>query len=105
MAKVDPFVAEKGGPIIGYHMDCPGCGFMHAVQVVPHKGRPVWTFNGDMDKPTFSPSILVTWEHGENYEKRRCHSFIRDGKWQFLNDCTHDLAGQTVPMEDVDDAT
>lgn len=27
-----------------------------------------------------------------------CHSFITDGKWQFLSDCAHPLAGQTVPM-------
>ena len=27
-----------------------------------------------------------------------CHSFIRDGQWQFLADSTHALADQTVPM-------
>lgn len=27
-----------------------------------------------------------------------CHSFIRDGQIQFLSDCTHALAGQTVPL-------
>jgi hypothetical protein len=32
-------------------------------------------------------------------ESTRCHIFVRDGKIQFLNDCTHELAGKTVPME------
>lgn len=32
-----------------------------------------------------------------------CHSFIRDGQWQFLSDCAHSLAGQTVPMVPVPD--
>lgn len=30
-----------------------------------------------------------------------CHSFVTDGKIRFLSDCTHDLADQTVPMEDL----
>lgn len=32
-----------------------------------------------------------------------CHSFIREGQWQFLGDCEHKLAGQTVPMVPVPD--
>lgn len=28
----------------------------------------------------------------------QCHSFIKNGQWQFLSDCAHELAGQTVPM-------
>jgi hypothetical protein len=29
-----------------------------------------------------------------------CHSFVTDGKIQFLSDCTHALAGQTVALPD-----
>lgn len=29
---------------------------------------------------------------------KRCHSFVVDGQMQFLGDCTHALAGQTVPI-------
>jgi hypothetical protein len=32
-----------------------------------------------------------------------CHSLIRDGQIQFLTDCTHELAGQTVPLAPIDD--
>ena len=32
-----------------------------------------------------------------------CHSFIRNGHWEFLGDCAHSLAGQTVPMVPVPD--
>jgi hypothetical protein len=31
----------------------------------------------------------------------RCHSFITDGKIEFLSDCTHSLAGQTVELKPV----
>lgn len=27
-----------------------------------------------------------------------CHSFLRDGRWEFLSDSAHHLAGQTVDM-------
>lgn len=29
-----------------------------------------------------------------------CHSFVRAGKIEFLGDCTHALAGQTVALPD-----
>ena len=31
--------------------------------------------------------------------ERVCHSYIKDGQIQFLTDCTHALAGKTVPLE------
>ena len=30
----------------------------------------------------------------------RCHSFVREGRIEFLSDCTHALAGQTVELPD-----
>lgn len=71
---------------------CKGCKEYHAVNA---KG---WNFNENYDKPTFIPSILVTWG-----DDRRCHSFIKNGKIQYLSDSTHGLAGQTVDLEDVKD--
>jgi hypothetical protein len=81
-----------------YQMWCPACATLHEV----NSG---WTFNGDMEKPTFSPSILVTWSdhEGNKIKGKRCHSFLRDGIWQFLSDCTHDKAGMNVAMVDLPD--
>ena len=28
-----------------------------------------------------------------------CHSYVKEGKIIYLGDCTHALAGQTIPME------
>lgn len=36
----------------------------------------------------------------EAWEPRTCHSYRRIGVWEFLSDCTHDMAGQKVPMID-----
>lgn len=56
----------------------------------------IWSFNGDMERPTFSPSLLV-WPTGDGYQKR-CHLFLTDGQLQFCGDSDHALAGQTVPL-------
>ena len=75
----------------GYFIYCQGCKTYHLFD-------DRWTFNGNYEKPTFAPSMLVN--RGE--AKRRCHSFVRDGKIQFLNDCFHQHAGKTLDLEDVD---
>lgn len=58
------------------------------------KGR--WTFNGDYERPTFSPSILV-YENPRS-GRPRTHCFVRDGRIEYLSDSTHALAGQTVDL-------
>lgn len=102
---------------------CPGCKTHHQVNIEPHpQGQgPIWGFNGDYDRPTFTPSVLCTSGHyvpgwskadcwcsveertGEKsaFDCFRCHSFVTDGQIQFLGDCTHALAGQTVPLKSV----
>lgn len=91
---------------------CPGCNFPHRVD--PKK----WTV--DLQHDTIRPSVLVrgvnrpdeleTDENGDyifenGVEKGshpiRCHSFVRNGEIQYLNDCTHQLAGQVVNMEEI----
>lgn len=73
---------------------CPGCDVTHVIDTR-------WDFNGDMDKPTFKPSLLVQYEWGDENEERRCHSFITDGNIRYLNDCTHELVGQTVELPEI----
>jgi hypothetical protein len=80
---------------------CPGCGTMHQV-TVKGQGRPRWEWNGDADAPTFSPSVLVTWPDPDapGANLATCHSFVRDGRIEFLGDCTHALARQIVDLPD-----
>lgn len=81
---------------------CPGCEEAHSVYV-HGTGHPVWTWNGNTEKPTFGPSILVRGGISDRNPGGICHSFVRDGQIQFLNDCTHPLAGKTVPIPDLPD--
>jgi hypothetical protein len=67
---------------------------------VPVRGPGAWGYNGDPQNPTFTPSVKVTWEHGEAREPRCCHSIITSGEIHFQGDCTHKLSGQKVPMID-----
>lgn len=78
----------------GLWLWCPGCEKLHRIVTWRADGVGVWSFQGSDDRPTISPSILVTG----GVDNRRCHSFVRDGRWEFLDDCTHPLAGQTVAM-------
>lgn len=89
----------------GYLFDCPGCKMPHVVYVTT-PDRPSWTFNGDLDRPTFSPSVSVQWDQNvfgpQGPTRHICHSFVKEGKIQFLDDCTHSLAGQTVELPEWD---
>lgn len=103
---------------------CPACKYHHHVNV---DGRAPagksWHWNGDLDHVTLEPSLLCrsidlarmseadeaeyirqTKEHGTEWVlthspfRTVCHSFVRNGQIQYLADCTHHLAGLTVPI-------
>lgn len=79
---------------------CPGCHFAHGPWVLDGGVRPKWAWNGSYDKPTFTPSLLVRWPrwNGVSYDNKICHSYVIEGRIQFLDDCTHALVGQTVDL-------
>ena len=60
-------------------------------------GTNCWSWNGDTEKPTVKPSILS--DNGTD----RCHTWINDGKVQFLDDCSHELKGQTLDLLDIEE--
>lgn len=85
------------GEVVAYTIDCPGCGGFHVVHVAHSNPGANWQFNGDTERPTFTPSLLVNRDFSHPGVPR-CHSFVRDGRIQFLGDSTHELAGQTVDL-------
>lgn len=99
---------------------CPGCNEAHSVNI-GSSGASRWQWNGDIVRPTLMPSLLVRSGHYVSdhrpgvdrcwcdYNRENpgnpapfscavCHSFIREGMIQFLPDCSHALAGQTVAL-------
>jgi hypothetical protein len=82
----------RGGKLMCFH--CPGCGYSHPFEIeAPNNAG--WQWNGSLDKPTFTPSLVVMGQ-------RRCHLFMKDGMIEFLSDSHHKLAGQTVECPDWD---
>jgi hypothetical protein len=92
MAKFQKVAGTELG-VMEYLFECPGCGGAHMIRTEGE--RPRWHWNGDLERPTCNPSLLVG--PGTSYQ---CHSFIRDGKIEFLSDCWHELRGQTVEIPD-----
>ena len=86
---------------------CPGCRLMHERSTglhllpvnSPHK-TPQWSWDGSLEAPTLGPSILT--RHGGD-PSGVCHSFLVAGVFQFLDDCTHPLAGQRAPLPELED--
>ncbi len=113
MIKLSATIVSVGSGLIMFW--CPGCNGNHVVQVEHNAG---WTWDGNVDAPTINPSVLTTsghysqgsngcWceyyknnpsEDGDEFKCVRCHSFIKKGMIEFLNDSSHHLAGQTVPL-------
>ena len=77
---------------------CQGCECFHNVWTNKNEA-PCWNFNGDVNFPTISPSILVT--RPLPVKPEICHSFINNGKIQYLSDCSHSLKGQTIDLTDL----
>ena len=105
MKAVPIYNDEEKKFLVGHCIYCPGCEQHHLLD-----SR--WTFNGNFEQPTFTPSLLSKYRHPKGYTNNNpapldwqgeyieevCHSFITDGKIQFLGDCTHKLKNQTVEL-------
>ena len=81
---------------------CPGCAtvMIHGLHRLPLEGTNAWEWNGSLEAPTLRPSVLT---RGGPVEGFVCHSFITDGKIEFLSDSTHALSGHTVPLPPLPD--
>lgn len=95
----------------GYAHWCQACKEMHPL---PSS----WTFNGNVDCPTFSPSFkheglkTVKDENGKwtgewvldangNGIPEICHYILTDGIVHYCGDCTHDFKNRSVPIAEL----
>lgn len=121
---------DGDGKFYAIRIDCPGCGDKHVLPAdwcppgaerSPHHHGPQWGFNGNLALPTFTPSIAARSGHHANGKDECycnmsqripgeedhpewcyvCHSYVTDGRIQFLDDCTHALRGQTVDLPEI----
>ena len=73
-----------------YFHYCEPCDKLHPLP-------DTWSFCGDLDAPTFSPSF----RQRINAEGDTCHYFIRRGVVEFCGDCWHDKAGHNIELPDL----
>lgn len=99
MDMLSSILRSTAGGRLTWH--CPGCNRAHQVAVGEGPG-PRWCWNSNVEHPTFSPSVLVSYNGADagidGAPPAVCHSFVIDGQMQFLGDCTHTLAGQTIQI-------
>lgn len=96
--------------IIGYEIMCKGCGHKHLIYTYPGYYKVTWGFNGNVDKPTFTPSINeMTGSFADPkyiddpaIPPTRCHYIITDGKIYYCGDSTHSLKGQTIELPEIE---
>lgn len=95
MAKVNK-ITDTSGAHAGWMIFCPACESGHLFD-------DRWTFNGDVEKPTFRASMLVHEHPYADTTKPRCHSFVTDGNIAYCSDSGHEYAGQTLELPDWND--
>lgn len=90
-------VDNKTEKVLGYQFYCPGCHMLHYFCVDPDATK-TWRFDQDEERPTFKPSLLTRFNFGSRDGEKRCHLYVRDGRIEYQDDCSHDLAGETVEL-------
>ena len=112
-----PPATEQSGAEPDFLFFCPACRCGHAFWTVErNRCKAIWTFDGNMERPTFSPSLKITREiwtppvTGENLAEWRkapwkqtkvahvCHLFVKAGRIEYCSDSSHEFAGKTVDM-------
>lgn len=91
-------MTSQAGDLLGYLFWCPACEEPHPFHVGGPKG---WTFDGNLEAPTFTPSLRVLGrgKPGDtDAERTSCHLFVTAGRIHYCGDCPHELKGQTIDM-------
>lgn len=76
-----------------------------------------WSFDGNLDRPTFNPSVKITgkqrvvingkwtraWQRDSTGKPvdMCCHYLLHAGQLKYCADSTHALAGKTVPLPEL----
>ena len=106
MERIGKYLRRASGPDgrtgIGYAHWCPACKETHAFAVDrPFSNGAKWSFDGNIDAPTFAPSMNIGIGPFPDGHIERCHYFLKGGQLQYISDCTHAMAGQTVPLPEL----
>lgn len=102
-------IVDQADAPVGWLHWCPGCKGPHGIYVEqPHPNTGArWSFDGNHEQPTFSPSIRCYTTAGQwvgaewvpsGPQITTCHYFLRAGMIDYCADSPHELAGKCVPL-------
>lgn len=95
---------RKGATVSYFLLWCPACGFGHVFEY------PRWSFNGNLDKPTFTPSLRIFVRITKEVDDKLidtgeirtvCHFNLVDGQLQYAGDNPHQFNSQIITMQDI----
>lgn len=87
-------VEEDDGKIWKFFW-CEGCEQYHGIQLNQNLNLPFWSWDGNNDYPTFTPSMIIKWN-----DQVLCHFLIKNGMIQYSEDSQHMFAGLTIPLSE-----
>jgi hypothetical protein len=86
---------EYEGGTHHFHFWCPACKETHMYNV-GFADRVTWQYDGNFEKPTFTPSLRYL-------TGTKCHVNVTAGIIFFHGDCPHDMKNQKVPLPQIPD--
>lgn len=111
--KLQPYTTFRNGKKeTGMMFYCPACRTLHRYRLTQPEGStmPLWSFNGSMGRPSFTPSLLLYTLKGKHIDGKWvadgpriviCHLFVTDGVIEYCDDNPHALKGQKIPLPDI----
>ncbi len=91
---------------------CPACREIHDYAVdAPYANGAKWGFDGNLEAPSFTPSMNIAWGLGDKGVER-CHYFVRRGVAgrgedtnrsyiDYCGDSTHALSGKSILLPEI----
>ena len=78
-----------------------GIGWMHLPVITKgsREGTNFGIWNGDLEKPTLTPSIRIVYHNGIRHTE--IHYKLTDGVAECLDDCTDGNAGKKLTLLDI----
>lgn len=78
---------------------CPACNEIHRYAVgEPFNNGAKWKYDEKHESPTLTPSMNIVVGPDDDGRRFICHYWIKAGRIEYLQDCTHALRGLTVPL-------
>ena len=99
----------KGNPNAAIYLHwCQGCGHGHTYPTGHANSKHNWGFNGNFEKPSFTPSMLFfvpAGRYGDPDMPQRtiCHYFVTDGEIRYCKDSPHKFSGQNLSLQPIPD--